>query len=197
MSETHRLSASAQTMLVTEVVRRAEPGWPRWFIAVDIDGEQRHLPLPWINAVAPVFEGSRGFVKMDPRRAREAAEDRLCVICGLELGVSRVMGAFGSNVEIPHEVLLTDGPPGHPRCIALAARHCPHLRRQWENTPAPDDVIIAYVYEGAGPAAIPVPSEKDGDSLPWIAAPGSIRLTLGELREMARRDPLGEQSLTE
>lgn len=177
---------------VEELVAKTEAGWPRWFMRLR-DG--RRLPVPWINGVNPIFHGASGFTMMVPKRVEQARAERLCVVCGEQLGRVVAMGRYTGG---PEGVMLTDGPPGHPRCIALAALHCPHLRRRDELRKVNADGVVAYVYDGPSFACIPVPgrdSERKADGrdvmLPRVVNPRARAVTLGELQALASADPLG------
>jgi hypothetical protein len=157
----------------------------------------RRLPLPWVNGLKPVWQAARGFVEMDPKRVSASEQTKpwgLCVVCGLELGRVRVMGRFRGTDRLAG-VMLTDGPAGHPRCIALAARHCPHLRSlagldEPLRNGAEHDRVVAYVYDGPGPPSLAVPKGR-GSGLPRVVHPSARKLTPEDLRALAKTDPLG------
>lgn len=184
-------------MPLHELHAKAAPGWPRWFFLVTVGGRPRRMPLPWINGLHPVWAGVRGFVKMEPGRvdeAKSAGRFGLCVVCGEELGHVRVMGRWRGDKELERVTMLTDGPPGHPRCIALAVKHCPHLRAlagepEGDRKGPEPDRVVAYVYDGPGPAAMEVPGTNAG--IPRVVHPRARPLTPEELRALVSRDPLG------
>jgi hypothetical protein len=82
------------------------------------------LPIPFVNVINP--DGSPNFRLVDPRRSYEAAANRLCALCGFELGYwIAFLGGPGSI----RSRLFVDG-PAHEDCLAAATTLCPYLRRR-------------------------------------------------------------------
>ncbi len=175
---------------VEQVLAASRPGWPRALVRVP--WKVKPLPLPWINAIAPLLK-ERGWVEMDGNRWRDADDHGLCFCCGEPLRGTKVLGRHGASwysAECRHMVWLTDGPPGHPRCIALAARHCPHLRGQHQGD---EDFVIALAWTGDGVGYVEVPPEHQVEGAPRLLVhPHAKQLTLAQLRAYASADPLGE-----
>lgn len=177
----------------------SQPGWPRALVEdpamspamrAQALRPPRPIPLPWINAINPLLHGRRGWLEMHGARSREADEQGLCFCCGLPLQRLKVMGQHRSSFD---GVPMTDGPPGHPRCVALAATYCPHLERQHRGD---EDVVIAYGWGEDGPGYQQVPEEMLVSGQPrYVVLPGARPLTLAHLRLLAQRDPLGEKRL--
>jgi hypothetical protein len=195
-------------MAVVELQRRSQPGWPRWMVPMQ---NGRRYPMPWINAISPVFYGLAGFTRMDLGRVQAANDDGLCFCCGLPLERVICMGRYAGAREdtdeatFEHEgkpVYLTDGPPGHPRCVALAAQHCPHLRRDDGLRRPTRDGIVAFAYEGRRDlACLEVPLKREERELPdgtmaehmrpRVVNPRARRLSREELSALASSDPMG------
>lgn len=162
------------------------PGWPRPRAMFEADPHLQHegarrsglLPVPWVAAVYDSRVGWTDF-HADVNRAHT---ERLCQVCGLALGRTILLGAAR-----PGE---TSGPGCHPRCMALALKHCPHF--------AYNDEVAAYRYDGPGVGYV--------DIFPWSWHGGvslglytdnsevstyAVPLSKAEVRELAKRDPLG------
>lgn len=173
----------------------ARRGWPRTFL--HSDGDDRARPMQWINGIAAAVDGS--WIAMDPARLRESREERVCFCCGGRLGTVEVMGRHrASEPWSDPPIWLSDGPPGHPRCVALAAGFCPHLYRQHGGV---EDFLIAWAFtpSTAWPRGYVMIEQRDdpdaeqqGPMNRMIVHPSAFPLTLGRLREYAARDPLGE-----
>lgn len=115
-----------------------------------------------------------------------AEKEGICFCCGEVLRKLQVMGRHRASIEGVH---LTDGPAGHPRCVALAAEHCPHLRNQHKGD---EGFVIALVWRGQGLGYVKTPHEMMVDGSPrLVVRPEATTLTLGELRKLAKDDPLG------
>lgn len=172
-----------------ELADALEPGWPRPYVERD----EKRYPLPWVNGLAPAL--GRTFAELNGWRSRQCEDYRLCFCCGLALVRLQIMGRHRASFEDEqHTVYLTDGPAGHPRCLALAAQHCPHLREQHRGDP---DAVIALAWDGRERLGyVELPSEMRTGAQPrLIVRPGAVPLTLGRLRELAKADPLGEHPL--
>lgn len=113
------------------------PGWPRpW-----LEHPSGRRPLPWILGSAPIILDA--WITFDMDRARRAHTKRLCFCCGLPLAALIVLGCY--RPERKAETLMrSDGPGGHPRCLALALGSCPHLASAGHRE------TITYLYEGSG-----------------------------------------------
>lgn len=88
------------------------------------------IPVPWIGGIGPQ-EGSWSYV--ESRRAREADDKRLCVVCGLNLGTNWVYALFqGAPYDSVGDGIYCPPSPtyGHPNCILIAVLYCPHLKNQ-------------------------------------------------------------------
>lgn len=171
---------------VDELIAATYPGWPRRLLKVP--WKPRAMPLVWINASRPAFEHN-GWKQLDQGRVREARDDLLCFCCGESLSLLQVMGRHRASYEVDGDVArLTDGPGGHPRCMALATEHCPHLRAQLSAAPERE---IAFVYSGPGLGYIDIPEEMSIGTPRLLVRPEAEPLTLVQLLELAESDPLG------
>jgi hypothetical protein len=181
------LRATPPTLLtpktpVDRAMAATDPGWPRAMIRTR--WRSRTYPLPWINGWKPMVE-RHGFKELNTKRNNEAERDRLCFCCGEPLLELSLMGRHRASFE----VWLTDGPAGHPRCMALAVEYCPHLRKQHRGDP---DFVIAYAWRGKTIGYVETPTEMMMDGTPRrIVRPGATEVTLAEVRELAERCPLG------
>lgn len=177
---------------IDELRAATAPGFPRADLRVA--WKPRAYPLPWINSWKPALSRT-GWKELDTKRAVEAEEKRLCFLCGEPLGDLSIMGRHRASyseegTDGSRWNWITDGPPGHPRCLALAAEVCPHLRTQHEGN---EDFIIAFQWEGPLLGYLEVPKDLMTDGSPrYLVRPGAKPLTLGELRALAEVDPLGD-----
>jgi hypothetical protein len=184
---------SARTLTLNssadELVKATGAGWPRARLAHP--AQLRALPLPWINGTKPAFE-PQGWKMLDAGRRRDCEELRLCFCCGERLDGLSVMGRHRASFRRGDRwVWLTDGPAGHPRCMALAAVHCPHLRDQHRGR---ERFIIAFTWRGLELGYVETPEEIVAKGEPrFIVRPGAKAITLGTLRKLAKADPLGER----
>jgi hypothetical protein len=176
---------------IDDLVKATSAGWPRRFLPTD--GTPARLPLPWINGAHPILNGRRGWVELNELRLKEAEKERLCFCCGEALNKTLVMGrhraSFPRDEDEPGSpiIWLTDGPGGHPRCMALAAQYCPHLTRQHQGDP---DFRIALAWAGEGPGYVRFDGPEEGGAR--LLCHVSVQaLTLGQLRALASADPLG------
>lgn len=155
-------------------------GWPRprrryepTLYAASETRRPSMLPEPWIV-------GDDWTVFHDEATG-SAHRDRLCQVCGEQLGAVVVLMRGHRRRE-------TSGPGCHPRCAVLAARFCPHIVEL-------GDVPIAYRYEGDGlgfdgvDRDTPLDEEPYSDELP--VHPSAVAMTRAELRNLAKNDPLG------
>lgn len=105
-----------------------------------LDGKP--TPVPWVmgkyNREGIVWK----FV--DPERADEAGDYRLCVICGEDVDWdSRLYALINERVFSDKRTLrsgldiLIGGVPaptfGHPRCVLMTVLHCPHFKGAGEH----------------------------------------------------------------
>lgn len=186
---------TAQGQIVTPSADHTPAGWPRpraafqpWAVRDETPPPPRNLPVPWVTRVRP--GGDVEFTDFH-EGADQAHIDRLCQICGLELGTVILLGVSGVHGGRPH----TSGPGCHPRCMALAMSFCPHFGRR-RNEP---DRLVAYRYEGAGAGYEVGSFDPDNDMLYGDENPidsAAVPLTLAEVKELARRDPLGAATAT-
>lgn len=78
-------------------------------------------PVPYAQA----WNGSApDWSKVDPVKMRECIRDRLCGVCGKQLGYW--LALIGGNNSVAHRVFAD--PPMHEECAVWSVRHCPHLR---------------------------------------------------------------------
>lgn len=177
-----------EELTIAELGASTGPGWPR--LMLKVPWKPWAYPLPWISRSAPAFNRI-GWRELDKDRWAEAERDRLCFCCGMKLERLTIMGRHRASLEDTEpQVWLTDGPAGHPRCVALAAEHCPHLREQHRGQ---TDFVIAFAWndpEILGYVELPLKTEK-GRELRLIVRPGARPLTLGELRKLAKGNPMG------
>lgn len=88
---------------------------------------KRDLPIPYIAEIDPAT-GIGHFTVLDPQRARECLEYRLCAMCGKPMG--------GEVAFLTDKVSLQPGgytiePPVHEQCaVDAAAGLCPFVSRQ-------------------------------------------------------------------
>lgn len=166
-------------------------GWPR--SKLKVDRHERAVPLPWINGMLPAIE-SDGWKRLDPMRNRVAEDESLCFCCGEPLRELSVMGRHRASFASGRSgrfAWITDGPAGHPRCLALAAAHCPHLREQHGGR---DDIVIAFSWDRPdtlGYVETPLELVQLGEPR-LLVRPEAVPLTLAELRALASRDPVGD-----
>lgn len=182
---------AARTLTATtpadELKQAVAVGWPRnRYVA---PGRDRALPLPWINGLNP-FADARGWIMLDGARRHACEHERLCFCCGEPLQTLSIMGRHRASFRRgDRRVWLTDGPAGHPRCMALAAVHCPHLRDQHRGR---ERFIIAFTWRGLELGYVEMPEEIVAKGEPrFIVRPGATPITLGTLRKLAAADPLG------
>lgn len=117
-----------------------KPGWPREYIPRNTGAPYRpgsdtvKTPALYVGGNKQ-HEGD--WLTFDPENAEKCRTNYLCVACGLPLGRTVVLGHMNPRV--------TDGPPCHPRCFALALKFCPRFSQ------APytrSKQTVAYVYDG-------------------------------------------------
>lgn len=98
-------------------------------------------PIPWLSANGP-FEGEWAFI--DENRVVIATAEKLCIVCGTDLGPDFVYANFDDEIHDEPDrrmeysytrygrIGLSVGSPTptfvHPRCCLLAASFCPHLQ---------------------------------------------------------------------
>lgn len=148
-------------------------GWPMQRVNVetmpDEDGNSTNalFPVPWVNghnAFANDFYSFRD-------DCNRAFTERLCCICGDPLNKVVAIAAMGGRNE-------TNGGWGHPRCVQLTVRTCPHFTRNTFET-------VAWLYEGPGVGC------SEGTMSIDVVDMDVSPLTPDALRELSRRDPLG------
>ena len=96
-------------------------------------------PNPSATPRALATEATLGMVGFGSLRSE--APLHLCQICGLALAKPVLFGV----VQLV-EMRETSGAGCHPRCFALALRHCPHFDARYSA-----DEAVAFVYHGEGP----------------------------------------------
>lgn len=194
--------ASAEVRAVAE----PQAGWPRprgtWLdesrdrLRLD-EAEPETLPIPWVLACDEdgtvswtVFHG----------QAHTAHHDRLCQVCGGELGDVVILGlaeiakAGKERAEEPR----TSGPGCHPRCMALTLSFCPHFRD------LPEDETVAFAYRGSGLGYLVFDQPSEAEATPAqieevytatvAIAPDAVPLKVSDVKDLARRDPMGTES---
>lgn len=173
-----------------------EPGWPRpkREARVRWDPDLKMLPAPYINGEPierSVKLGRRGDGWLDFRDDcyQRHVVERRCVVCGEPLNKVILLGAF--STDHLDDRPLTSGPGGHPRCMWLAVKSCPHLQEKSEG-------VVAYRYRGKGIGFFKPPTKANdmgaGDRL--LASAARHPLTLEQVREIALADPMGEGQQT-
>lgn len=115
---------------------KAVPGWVEDERGERTTQKKPALPLPWINGDGPDAEGMADFYAFRDD-CRRADTERLCCICGDPLNHYVAIGAQSGERQ-------TSGGWGHPRCIALAVRLCPHFDK------FRDGPVVAWLHEGEG-----------------------------------------------
>lgn len=106
-------------------------GYPRPVLPLD----GKNTPLPWIGADGPE---TGEWAKMETIRTFEAEDDKLCIICGLELPADFIFllvgsvqwSTFAGNVLQQMVGALPSPTWVHPKCGQIAALYCPHLKAQ-------------------------------------------------------------------
>ena len=165
------------------------PGWPRPYADYEphrgrSDSSPDRLPVPW---VIEILNGEPVWTTFHIK-AGDAHEERLCQICGEALGQIILLGCEDNPIATADK-RNTNGPGCHPRCMATAAKFCPHFETG-------EDAVIAFLYEGEGLGYL-----FDPDRSQWAAEgpygePHEVELqctemTRSEVRQLAITDPLG------
>jgi hypothetical protein len=148
-------------------------GWPRPFVSTEpkmLGGEQMLLPLPCSA------ESRDDFLSMS-LWVEDAYRKHLCGVCGEPLRATTCMGI----VKNPSDY-LSNGPPVHPRCMALSLRFCPHFDLRYSQ-----DEPIAFIYTGtdAGYAR-----NAESEELLHVDR-AAIQATRTDIVALAKSDPLG------
>lgn len=175
-----------------------EAGWPRptrVFERSEYDARSRQrnvvsttrLPVPWINATEVVATGDWLSFRPDCHRAHE---ERLCAFCGLPIVATMLLGRYGDRGR------ETSGPGLHPRCMWMAARVCPHFTGRDGDRERDDATIVAWRYDGPGPGYAIDEFEDEVYVNTIEVDPSCTPVTLGQVRAMARADPLGDGTRT-
>lgn len=135
----------------------------------------RKLPMPWING----DEGDSDFLDFKEPRPVVSVRDRLCAICGNKMDGFVTLAAANNQ-------RYTSGGWGHPRCIALAVKVCPHFQRYEQGGKGYENPTVAWLYRGEGVGLVD-PNFEYFDEISSDAEP----LTLIELKQLARDNPWG------
>jgi hypothetical protein len=136
----------------------------------DDDQLKEPLPLPWINGDGPDPDGEADFYAFRDDCSR-AASERLCCICGDPLGRVVTLGAMSGD-------RLTSGGWGHPRCIHMAVRLCPHF--------AKIEGTVAWLHQGPGFGVVePATFEVD------VVSDDALPMSRDALASLAKSDPWG------
>ena len=83
---------------------------------------QKHIPVPWF---VQWIDGKPDFRIMDGAKWRRAVREKLCWVCGRQLGAYLVF-AIGPMCAINR---TTSEPPCHLECARWSAMNCPFLSR--------------------------------------------------------------------
>jgi len=95
----------------------------------------KNWPLPWTGADGPK---NGKWKHIDTDRMNEAIDDKLCILCGLELSDDWVYclinGKPGRDIHMGSLFSLIFRPSPstkcHPKCAIIACTFCPHLKSQ-------------------------------------------------------------------
>ncbi len=152
------------------------PGGPRPWVATPTTARGRpgvgdRMPVPWVNG----SHALGGDFLQFKRHIASVIAERLCFACGGSLLEISVMGLLREG--------STDGPPGHPRCLALAAGTCPHLLALEPSR------AVAFAHTGRGPAILPDPL-----GVLRLISPDATSLTRRQLERLSSADPLGRSA---
>lgn len=136
------------------------------------------FPIPFVTLVR---DGKPDFRVQDNRRRERCAYERLCQLCGEDLGESFVFVGWAQSIE-----RRTFGePPMHGPCCDWAWAICPFLLGGDHRPLTIDDVINLGVWK---PTAAPAPRhmalytttdfepvvcEEGSGSVKWVAAPAT------------------------
>jgi hypothetical protein len=148
------------------------------------------LAVPWV--IAATRDGDDSVVPdwttFHPQ-AVQAHHNRLCQVCGMRMDGLVVLGRADTD-------RWTSGPGCHPRCMALTLAACPHFLAAGEQD------VVAYRYDGDGvgydTSADDVIRASEPENVYMSDNPvdaGAVQLTRAQVRDLARRDPLGVAAL--
>lgn len=144
----------------------------------DVEATKR-LPAPWINGWHSAVDGDFYSFRDD---LQSAHDERLCCICGdAMLGSVAVAAAYGKK--------QTSGGWGHPRCVTLSVRTCPHFTDPFPVEPGSDEpryAIVAWRWDGDG-----VGVDRPGFEAEDPVSEGAVPLSWAELRAWAAEEPWG------
>ena len=132
----------------------------------DLPVDGRGYPVPWFVAW---IDGPDGrvpeFRAMDSVKFRRAIRNRLCWVCGSQLG-SYLCFVIGPMCGINR---ISSEPPSHLECAQWSARNCPFLSRpqmvRREGGPGADPALVA---EGKANVAGVMLERNPGVTLLWI-----------------------------
>lgn len=82
--------------------------------------DERGYPVPWFVSWV---DGKPEFRTIDPHKFRRAIKEKLCWVCGLQLGVYKCFAA-GPMCGINR---TSSEPPSHSQCAYWSAMNCPFL----------------------------------------------------------------------
>lgn len=161
-----------------------DAGWPRPKAKFEFSssGEQLpepvKLPAPWING-NHVLTGDWLSFRPDADRA---FDERLCSVCGEAMPGTVILLRYTDETAG-----ITSGPGAHPRCAALACKHCPHMNHR------ADEETGGYAHDGDD-------AGFDPDSDPFASSTYTVDadarpVTVAQIRRLAASDPLGELRL--
>lgn len=144
------------------------------------------VAVPWVIAATagPDGEPVPDWTTFHPDSSR-AHHQRLCQVCGLAMDGVIVLGRGEQD-------RWTSGPGCHPRCMALAIAACPHFLS------LDDAGVVAYRYDGPG-VGYAIPADDvfracEPENVYMSDNPvdeSAVELTCAQVRDLARRDPLG------
>lgn len=94
-----------------------------------------NMPMPWVSGD---LTNPTDWAAVDHKRAIEADDDKLCMVCGNPLSPDFVYMLLHNTTWAAHTPrnemdMLFSGAPSvtyaHPKCGRIASKFCPHLKR--------------------------------------------------------------------
>ena len=83
----------------------------------------RGFPITFVTFIGS--DGRPDFTTIDAERILDCLRERLCGMCGHELGLGENVAFIGGPKSIEHGNFLD--PPMHPECARYAMKVCPHI----------------------------------------------------------------------
>lgn len=160
----------------------------------------RTLPVPFVVRASEDL-GQVEWASFDVARSWSAGLDRLCQVCGHEVGGQQVLvhllaGASSLEaVDMEHVhawrgELYTSGAGCHPRCALAALGLCPALEeylRAALGRLEPDQVCVGWTWSGPGQGVQP-PFSGSGAPQMIRSDPAAEPISLERLRALAGQD---------